>query len=83
VRGRHRPHGRGFWDDRLDDAARQALQPGPSDDLNRSPDVLVVGGGAVGLAVAAACRRAGVGQVVTIEQAARLARGARFRPSTG
>jgi glycine oxidase len=65
-----------FWDDRLDDAARQALQPGPSDDLNRSPDVLVVGGGAVGLAVAAACRRAGAGQVVTIEQAARLASGA-------
>ncbi|NMO56128.1 FAD-binding oxidoreductase [Actinoplanes sp. TBRC 11911] len=65
-----------FWDDRLDDAARQALQPGQPDDLNRSPDVLVVGGGAVGLAVAAACRRAGLGQVVTIEGAARLASGA-------
>jgi glycine oxidase len=40
------------------------------------PDVLIIGGGAIGLAIAAACRRAGISQVVTIEQADRLASGA-------
>ncbi len=61
------------WDDRLDAAQRAALRPGTPDDLNRHPDVLVVGGGAVGLSVAVACRRAGLGSVVVLEQADRLA----------
>ena len=61
------------WDDRLDAAQRAALRPGTPDGLNRSPDVLVVGGGVVGLAVAVACRRAGLGGVVVLEQADRLA----------
>ena len=60
------------WDERLDDAERAALRPGTPDDLNRAPDVLVVGGGAVGLSVAVACRRAGLGSVVVLEQADRL-----------
>jgi glycine/D-amino acid oxidase-like deaminating enzyme len=61
------------WDDRLGAAQRAALRPGVPNDLARTPDVLVVGGGAVGLSIAVACRRAGLGRVVVLEQAARLA----------
>jgi glycine oxidase len=38
-----------------------------SEDLDRRPDVLVVGGGVVGLAVALFCRKAGLGRVQLIE----------------
>lgn len=62
-----------MWDDRLDAGQRAALCLGTPDDLNRRPDVLVVGGGAVGLSVGVACRRAGLGSVVVLEQADRLA----------
>jgi glycine/D-amino acid oxidase-like deaminating enzyme len=61
------------WDDRLGPGERAALEPGVPGDLDHAPDVLVVGGGAVGLAVAVACRRAGLGRVVVLEQAGRLA----------
>jgi glycine oxidase len=61
------------WDDRLDASQRAALAPGIPLDLNRAPDVLVVGGGAVGLSIAGACRRAGLGDVVVLEQSSRLA----------
>jgi glycine/D-amino acid oxidase-like deaminating enzyme len=61
------------WDGRLDPAERAALRPGVPPDLPPTPDVLVVGGGVVGLAVAVACRRAGLGRVVVIERADRLA----------
>jgi len=37
-------------------------------DLDRRPDVLVVGGGAQGLATAAACRELGLGSVVLVER---------------
>lgn len=50
-----------------------ALQPGIPGDLDWTPDVLVVGGGVVGLSVAVACVRAGLGRVVVVEREARLA----------
>ncbi|WP_432987683.1 NAD(P)/FAD-dependent oxidoreductase [Dactylosporangium sp. CA-233914] len=66
------------WDDGLDDTGRALLAPG-RDALDRSPDVLVVGGGVIGLAAAVFARRAGLGRVLLIERAPRLAPG----PSTG
>lgn len=63
-----------IWHDQLDDGERAALQPGVPHDLDRRPDVLVVGGGVQGLAAAAACRAAGLGRVVVLERT-RLAAG--------
>ncbi len=54
------------WDDALDDEARAVLDPGPAE-LNPKPDVLVIGGGAIGLGAAVMCRRAGLGSVQVIE----------------
>ena len=61
------------WEGELSAAERAALSPGTPDRLNRRPDVLVVGGGVIGLATAMACRRARLGSVVLVEQAERLA----------
>ena len=61
------------WEGELNAAQRSALHPGVPYGLNRRPDVLVVGGGVIGLATAAACRRAGLGSVVVIERAEQLA----------
>jgi glycine/D-amino acid oxidase-like deaminating enzyme len=61
------------WQDGLSDAERAALRPGVPDELNRRPDVLVVGGGVIGLATAVACRIAGLGSVTVVERADRLA----------
>ena len=61
-----------LWASTVDAAAQAALDPGIPAALDRHPDVLVVGGGVIGLATAAFCRRAGVGRVLLIE-AARLA----------
>jgi glycine oxidase len=47
---------------------RAALSPGVPVDLPRAPDVLVVGGGMLGLATAAACVRAGLGEVLLLER---------------
>jgi glycine/D-amino acid oxidase-like deaminating enzyme len=44
------------------------LDPGVPTDLDRRPDVLVVGGGVMGLATAACCVRAGLGRVTLIER---------------
>jgi glycine/D-amino acid oxidase-like deaminating enzyme len=55
------------WDDLLTANERRALEPGP-DALDATPDVLVVGGGVVGLATAAFCRRAGIERVLLIER---------------
>jgi hypothetical protein len=64
-----------LWSSMADAADRAALDPGVHDDLDRRPDVLVVGGGMVGLGTALFCRRAGLGRVLVIE-ARRLAAGA-------
>jgi glycine oxidase len=60
------------WASDVDPADQAALAPGVPADLDRHPDVLVVGGGVIGLATAVFCRRAGVGRVLVIE-AERLA----------
>jgi sarcosine oxidase subunit beta len=65
--------GRPVWDDVAPPEDVAALDPGPAD-LPRTPDVLVVGGGQIGLAVAAMCIRAGVRDLVLIERE-RLATG--------
>jgi glycine/D-amino acid oxidase-like deaminating enzyme len=64
-----------LWADTLDPGDRALLDPGVPAELGRRPDVLVVGGGVIGLATAVFCQRAGLGRVVVIE-AARLAAGA-------
>jgi glycine oxidase len=62
-----------IWGQLLEPAERAALWPGVPTDLDRRPDVLVVGGGAVGLAIGAGCVRAGLGRVVVLEQEPQLA----------
>jgi glycine oxidase len=67
-----------IWLDLLSETERQQLAPGAAREVNRRPDVLVVGGGIIGLATAAACVRAGLRaeSVVVIERAGRLGLGA-------
>jgi glycine oxidase len=67
---------RTVWDASLSDSEQAALRPGRPDGLDHAPDVLVVGGGIVGLAIATACRQAGLGRVVVLERSERLASGA-------
>src|SRR5436190_19446161 len=62
-----------IWTDGLTAAEHAALSPGVPDEPDRHPDVLVVGGGLVGLATGVACREAGLGSVVVLERADRLA----------
>jgi glycine oxidase len=62
------PGGETVWRDSAGDAVLAALEPGVPSDLDRHPDVLVVGGGVVGLATAALCTRAGLGRVTLIER---------------
>ncbi|MFN2545517.1 MAG: NAD(P)/FAD-dependent oxidoreductase [Actinomycetota bacterium] len=57
-----------LWDDLLTDQERAALDPGPPDRLDPTPDVLVVGGGVTGLMTALFCRRAGIDRVTVLEQ---------------
>ena len=61
------------WDDRVTTGERAALFPDRPASLERRPDVLVIGGGAIGLSAAVFCRRAGLGRVVLLEQSPRLA----------
>jgi glycine oxidase len=60
--------GHALWPDQLSDAERAQLEPGLPAHLDRRPDVLVVGGGIVGVATAVACVRAGLGSVVVVER---------------
>jgi glycine oxidase len=62
------PFGGTIWRDTAGDAVLAALGPGVPPDLDRRPDVLVVGGGVVGLATAAICQRGGLGRVMLIER---------------
>jgi glycine oxidase len=57
-----------IWRDTAGERILAALEPGVPPDLERRPDVLVVGGGVVGLATAALCTRAGLGRVVLVER---------------
>jgi glycine oxidase len=57
-----------FWPSELTAEELASLDPRIADGLNRRPDVLVVGGGVVGVQTAVACQQAGLGQVVLIER---------------
>jgi glycine/D-amino acid oxidase-like deaminating enzyme len=57
-----------LWRDLLDEHEEAALDPGLPDRLTRTPDVLVVGGGILGVATAVACQRAGLGTVALVER---------------
>jgi glycine/D-amino acid oxidase-like deaminating enzyme len=63
------------WRDELTPAERAQLGREPGAITQPRPDVLVVGGGIVGVATAAACHQAGLGSVLLIE-AGRLGSGA-------
>jgi glycine/D-amino acid oxidase-like deaminating enzyme len=60
--------GLALWPGQLSDEERGWLEPGLPDGLNRRPDVLVVGGGILGIATAVACTRAGLGAVTVLER---------------
>jgi glycine oxidase len=60
--------GRPVWRDLVDGRTLRVLDPGRPDTLHATPDVLVVGGGMIGLATAALCTRAGLGHVTLIER---------------
>jgi len=59
--------GGAVWIDQLGSWERSVLDPGRPETLCRRPDVLVVGGGILGVATAVACRDAGAGSVLLIE----------------
>jgi glycine oxidase len=59
--------GTAIWPDQLSAAERATLARGDGSIPERRPDILVVGGGIVGVATAAACREAGLGSVLLIE----------------
>ncbi len=73
--------GRPVWDDETSPADLEALDPPPPDEPPRTPDVLVVGGGIIGLSIAAACTSRGM-RVVVVERE-RLAGGASGRAAGG
>ena len=60
--------GRAPWSDVLTAPERAALDPGIPDELERRPDVLIVGGGILGLAAAVACRGEGLDRVTILER---------------
>jgi glycine oxidase len=59
--------GLALWPEQLTDPERAWLDPGVPEHLDRTPDILVVGGGIVGVATAVACTQAGLGSVVLLE----------------
>jgi glycine/D-amino acid oxidase-like deaminating enzyme len=56
-----------IWRDQLTAAERAALGRGHGSIPDPRPDILVVGGGIMGVAIAAACHEAGLGSVLLIE----------------
>jgi glycine/D-amino acid oxidase-like deaminating enzyme len=60
--------GQALWPGLLSNEERAWLEPGRPPSLPRRPDVLIVGGGILGIATAAACARAGFGSVVVLER---------------
>ena len=66
---------RAIWRDQLTDAERAVLGRGVGTVAEPRPDVLVVGGGILGVSIAAACHEARLGSVLLIE-AGRLGAGA-------
>ena len=60
--------GHALWPDQLTAQERALLAPGVPANVPRDPDVLVVGGGMLGCATAAACLQAGLGTVVVLER---------------
>jgi glycine/D-amino acid oxidase-like deaminating enzyme len=60
---------RRVWDDLISREELAALDTGIGTHLARRPDVLVVGGGILGIATAFACQRAGLGEVQVVERA--------------
>lgn len=70
-----------MWEDTAPREDIAALYPGMPDAWTPTPDVLVVGGGVVGLATAAFCRRAGM-RVLLVERG-RLANAASGRAAGG
>ncbi len=66
---------RTLWQDTVPDPDSAALEPGRPASLGSTCDVLVVGGGVIGLGVAAMCRRAGFGRVLLCERDERLVSG--------
>jgi glycine oxidase len=60
--------GEPVWRDTAGPDVLAALEPRVPDEFDDRPDVLVVGGGVVGLATAALCTRAGLGRVTLIER---------------
>jgi glycine oxidase len=67
--------GSAIWGDQLTTQERAELGRGPGAIPDPRPDLLVVGGGILGVATAAACHEAGLGSVLLIE-AGRLGAGA-------
>jgi glycine oxidase len=60
--------GLAVWPEQLSDEERAWLEPGLPDSLNKRPDVLIVGGGMLGIATAVACTSAGLGSVIVLER---------------
>ena len=60
--------GHALWPDQLSRSETALLQPGIPDGLPHEADVLVVGGGIIGCATAAACVQANLGTVVLLER---------------
>jgi glycine/D-amino acid oxidase-like deaminating enzyme len=56
-----------IWIDELDPDERRCLSPGFPEEIERRPDVLVVGGGMLGVSTALTCSREGLGKVVLLE----------------
>ncbi len=59
--------GRTIWADLLTDEERAVLAVGSRSQPQSHPDVLVIGGGVLGVTTALACHRAGLGQVALVE----------------